>query len=323
MKIGILIASLMALPLLGPGAAHAQADWPTKPIRFIAPFATGGPLDQASRAVAPRLAELLGKPVIVENVAGAGSTLGVARVAQSEPDGHTIGLAHVGSLSMAPHMYDKLAYDPLKSLSPITLVSDYVNVLVVKADEPYQTVADLLRAARENPGKLTYGSSGIGSSNHLSGELLASMAGVQMTHVPYKGSAPSMVDLIGGRLNFMFDVLLNSMPHIQSGKLRVLGVTNLDGVSALPGIAPIANTIPGYEVLGWVAVVGPAGMPRPVVDRLNAEFARIMKMPDVVKSFAGIGFDSRTSTPEQLHALIDKDLKLWGPIIRSAGVKAN
>ena len=318
-----LLKTLVLAPLLACALAQAQSDWPNRPIRFIAPFATGGPSDQAARVLAPRLAEALGRPVIVENVAGAGSTLGLTRVAQAEPDGYTIGLGHVAPLSMAPHMYDKLAYDPAKSFTPITLLSDYVNVLVVRSDGPYQSVDDLLRAARDKPGALTYGSAGVGSSNHLSGELLAALTGLRMTHVPYKGSAPSMVDLIGGRLDFMFDVLLNSMPHIQSGKLRVLGVTNLDGIAALPGVPPIARWVSGFEVLGWVALVGPAGMPAPVVARFNAELVRIMKLPEVIKAFAGIGFDARTSTPAELQSVIEKDLKLWGPIIRSAGVRAN
>ena len=316
-------SSLLVSLLLTCVASVAQSDWPAKPIRMIAPFAPGGPTDQASRTLAPKLAEALGRPVFVENVAGAGSTLGTGRISQADPDGYTIGLGHVGALAIAPAMYDKLSYDPLKGFSLISLVCDYVNILVVRADGPIRSVNELLAAARSQPGKLTYGSAGIGSSNHLSGELLVSMAGVQLTHVPYKGSAPAMVDLIGGRLDFMFDVLLNSMPHVQSGKLRVLGVTGRNPLPLLPGVPTVAEAVPGFEVLGWVGLVGPAGMPAPIVERLHTEIVKIMKMPDVIKSFAGIGFDARTSSSEEFRALLARDLKLWDPIIRGAGIRAN
>ncbi len=316
-------SSLLASLLLSATACFAQSDWPAKPIRMIAPFAAGGPTDHASRTLAPKLAEALGRPVVVENIVGAGSTLGTGRIAQADPDGYTIGLGHVGALAIAPAMYDKLPYDPLKGFTLISLVSDYVNILVVRADGPIRSVNELLALARSQPGKLTYGSAGIGSSNHLSGELLVSMAGVQLTHVPYKGSAPAMVDLIGGRLDFMFDVLLNSMPNVQSGKLRVLGVTGRNPLPALPGVPTVAEAVPGFEVLGWAGLVGPAGLPSAIVERLHAEIGRIMKMPDVIKSFASIGFDARTSTGSEFRELLIHDLKLWDPIIRSAGIRAN
>ena len=318
-----LTAVISAACLLFSVAVHAQADWPGKPIRMIAPFAPGGPTDQASRTLAPKLAEALGRPVIVENIAGAGSTLGTGRISQADPDGYTIGLGHVGALSIAPAMYDKLPYNPLTGFTPISLVCDYVNILVVRTDSPIRSVSELLAAARSQPGKLTYGSAGIGSSNHLSGELLVSMAGVNLTHVPYKGSAPAMVDLIGGRLDFMFDVLLNSMPHVQSGKLRVLAVTGRQPLATLAGVPTVAESVPNFEVLGWVGLVGPAGIPQPIVDRLRTEIVKIMKMPDVIKAFAGIGFDARTSSSEEFAALIAQDLKLWDPIIRGAGIRAN
>ena len=318
-----LVASLGASVAQSQTGGSVPNDWPSKPIRLIAPFAPGGPTDQASRTLAPKLAEALGKPVFVENIAGAGSTLGTGRIAQAEPDGYTIGLGHVGALSIAPAMYDKLSYDPLKSYTTISLVCDYVNILVVRTDSPIRSVADLIAQARDRPGALTYGSAGIGSSNHLSGELLASKANVRLTHVPYKGSAPAMVDLIGGRLDFMFDILLNSMPNVQSGKLRILAVTSLNEIASVPGVAPVAQVVPSFEVLGWVGLVGPAGIPKAIAERLNAEIARIMAMPEIIKAFAGMGYIARTSTPEEFQALIAKDLRLWDPIIRGAGIRAN
>ena len=317
-------AALAALAAFGSAANYAQDTWPAaRPIKIIAPFAPGGPLDQAARVIAPKLADALGQPVVVENIAGGGSTLGIARLAQAAPDGHTIALGHVGSLSIGPHLYAKVGYDPLKSFAPITLLADYANVLVVPAGAPYKTAADLLRAARENPGALTYGSSGNGSSNHLSGALMESMAGVKMTHVPFRGTAPAMSELLAGRLSMMYDVLLNSMPHIQSGRLRALAVTNQSGIAQLPGVPPLSQTLPGYEVLGWVCLIAPAGTPPRAVERLNAEMERIMKMPDVVAGFARVGFDARTSTPQALANLIAKDLALWGPVVKSSGAKAD
>lgn len=316
----ILIASAIALGFAT--GVLAQDAWPSRPVRFIAPFAPGGPVDQSVRVLAQKLEQALGQPVVVENIAGAGSTLGIARLAQAPADGYTIAMGHVGSLSIGPHLYTRVGYDPLKSFAPITILADYANVLVVNASEPYKSLPELLEAARDNPGGITYGSSGNGSSNHLSGALLATMAGVKMTHVPYRGTAPAMVDLLGGRLNMMFDVLLNSMPHIQSGRLRALAVTNQTGLPQLPGVPPASKFVPGYEVLGWVALIAPAGTPPRIVERLHAEVEKIMKMPDVVASYATVGFDAKTGSPRQLQALIEKDLALWGPIVKATGAKA-
>lgn len=312
-----------ALVLLGSSTvALAQDAWPSRPLKLIAPFAPAGPLDQAGRVIALKLQDALGQPVVVENVAGAGGGVGMARLAQAPGDGYTVALGHVGSLSIGPHLNPKVGFDPLRSFAPITLLADYANVLVVNASEPYASVAELIKAARENPGKIAYSSSGIGSSNHLSGELLAALTGVKLTHIPHRGSAPAMLDLIGGRVNFMFDVLLNSMPNLQAGRLRALGVTNNSGLARLPGVPPLSKTVPGYEVLGWVALLASAGTPPRVVERLHMEVGKVMKLPDVVAQYATVGFDVRTSTPAELQALIKKDLDLWGALIKAAGVKS-
>jgi tripartite-type tricarboxylate transporter receptor subunit TctC len=317
------LAALMTLALGAGIPAAAQEPWPAgKPIRLIVPFAPGGPLDHSARVIAPKLSEALGQTVVVENITGGGGSVGIARLAQSAPDGHTFALGHVGSLSIAPHLYEKVGYDPLRSFAPVSMLADYANVLVVNANEPYRTVGELLKAVRENPGKITYGSSGNGSSNHLSGALLASMTGAQMTHVPFRGTAPSMNELLAGRLTMMFDVLLNSMPHIQSGKLRALAVTNQGGLPQLPGVPPLSQFVPGYEVLGWVGLVAPAGTPPRVVERTRAEIEKIMKMPDVIAGYARVGFDARTSTPAELQAVMKKDLELWGPVVKATGAKA-
>jgi tripartite-type tricarboxylate transporter receptor subunit TctC len=311
-----------AISIGAAATATAQDAWPVRPIRLIAPFAPGGPLDVASRAISGKLQEALGQPVVVENIAGAGGGVGMLRLSQSQGDGYTLALGHIGSLTIGPLINPKTGYDPLKSFAPITLLCDYANVLMVGAGEPYANVADLIRAARENPGKIAYSSSGIGSSNHLSGELLAAMTGVKMSHIPTRGSAPAMLELISGRVNFMFDVLLNSMPNLQAGKLRALAVTNNTGVGKLPGVPPLSKTVPGYEVLGWVSLMAAAGTPPRVVERLHAEVEKIMKMPEVIAQYGTVGFDVRTTTPAELNTLIRKDLELWGPVIKAASIKS-
>ena len=304
------------------GKAAAQEAWPGRALKLIAPFAPAGPLDVAARAISGKLQDALGQPVVVENIAGAGGGVGMLRLSQSASDGYTLGLGHVGSLTFGPLINPKIGYDSLKGFAPVSLLADYANVLMVGASEPYANVAELIKAARENPGKIAYSSSGVGSSNHLSGELLAAMTGVRMIHVPTRGSAPAMIELISGRVTFMFDVLLNSMPHLQAGKLRALAVTSNAGVARLPGVPPLSRSVPGYEVLGWVALMAPAGTPPRVVERLQAEIEKIMKMPDVVAQYATVGFDVRTSTPAELQAMMKKDLELWGPLIKAAGIKA-
>jgi tripartite-type tricarboxylate transporter receptor subunit TctC len=311
-----------AIALGAAGAAFAQDAWPARPVKLIAPFAPAGPLDLASRAISGKLQEALGQPVVVENVAGAGGAVGMLRLAQSPGDGYTLALGHIGSLSVGPLINPQIGYDPLKSFAPVSLLADYANVLMVGVNEPYANVAALIKAARENPGRIAYSSSGVGSSNHLSGELLAAMTGVKLTHIPTRGSAPAMLELIGGRVNFMFDVLLNSMPNLQAGKLRALAVTNHTGVARLPGVPPLSKTVPGYEVLGWVSLMAAAGTPPRVVERLHMELGKIMKMPEVIAQYATVGFDVRTSTPAELQTLMRKDLELWGPVIKAAGIKA-
>jgi tripartite-type tricarboxylate transporter receptor subunit TctC len=311
------------LALGSAGVGFAQDAWPSKPIRIIVPFPAGGSSDPPVRVLAAKLQEALGQTVIVENISGGGGTLGTARMAQAPADGYTFGMAAVGTLAIAPHLYSKAGYDPVKSFTPITLLGEYANVLVVNANEPYKTIGDLLKAARDNPGKLNFGSSGNGSSNHLSAELLASLTGAKFTHVPYRGTGPAMTDLVAGRLTFMFDVTSNSLPWIQQGKLRALGVTGPTGVRQLPGVPPIAQTVPGYEVLGWIGLMGPAGIPPKVLERLSTELEKIMRSPDFVTQFSGFGFEPKYTRPEQFAALIKKDYEFWGPVVKASGAKVD
>jgi tripartite-type tricarboxylate transporter receptor subunit TctC len=319
-----LIGSAIALSVCAPLHAVAQeAAWPTKPIKFLVPFPPGGATDGISRHITAKLQTALGQPVIVENVAGMAGGLAMARLATTPGDGYTIGLAHTGTHAINPHIYSNLKYDPVKDFTPIARLNEYVNVLVVNAKEPYKTFADLIKAAKEKPGSINFGSAGNGSSNHLSAELLAHMAGVKFTHVPYKGSAPAMNDLLGGNINFMFDLMITSQQHLQSGRLRALATTGRERLKQEPNLPTISETIPGYEVVGWSAVVAPPGVPRAIVNRLTSEIAKILRTPDTIERFTNQGFEVAYSTPEQLAEVIKKDLALWGPIVKSSGAKAD
>ena len=317
---GLLVSTLALFSVVG---TFAQDAWPSKPIKIIVPFPAGGSSDPPIRVLALKLQEALGQTVLVENISGGGGSLATARIASAAPDGYTLGMGAVGTLCIAPHLMSKVGYDPLKSFTPITLLGEYANVLVVNVEQPYKNVGDLLKAARENPGKLTFGSSGNGSSNHLSAELLASTAGVKFTHVPYRGTGPALTDLVAGRLNFIFDVTSNSLPWIQSGKLRALGVTSTTPARQLPSVPPLSQTLPGYEVQGWIGLIGPAGLPPAVVQRLSAEMQKIMAAPEFVSQYSNLGFEPRYTTPTAFTALIKKDYEFWGPVVRASGAKVD
>ncbi len=320
----LLQAVLIPVLVLG-GVATGQATeaWPSRPIKVIVPFPAGGSSDGPVRALAAKLEKSLGQSVVVENIGGGGGGVGTARVALAPADGYTFAMGAVGTLCIIPHLYSKLGYDPVKDITPIAQLSEYANVLIVNANEPYGSVDDLLKAARQNPGKINFGSAGNGSSNHLSAELLASMTGVKFAHVPYRGTGPALNDLIAGRIPFMFDVVNNPLAWIKEGKVRALGVTSLSGSSKLPGVPPISDTVPGYEVLGWIGLIGPAGLPQSIVDRMSTEVRKAMTSPDLVEQYANFGFDAKYSSPEQFAALIKKDLDLWGKVVKGSGAKVD
>ena len=268
------IAAALCLAFLA-GNAAAQA-FPAKPIKYVVPFAPGGPTDTFSRALTARLAEQFGQPVIVENIPGAGASIGMDRVAKSAPDGYTIGLATTGTHAINPALYGpRLTYNALKDFSPLTVAVGYINILVVNPSVPAKSVGELVAYAKANPGKVNFGSAGNGSSNHLSGELLKSLTGAPMQHIPYKGSGPALTDVIGGQLTFMFDSPVTVLPQIRGGKIRALAVTTARRSAFAPEIPTMDESgMPGYSEAGsdlWYGIVGPAGSPRPIVDRLIAE----------------------------------------------------
>ncbi len=302
-------------------ATAQEAAYPSRPLRFVIPFAPGGPADVISRLVGSRLQELLGQPVVFENIPGAGSTLGVGRLAKMPADGYAIGFAHTGSMSIGPNLYKSVGYDPLQDLTPVARLCNYVNLLVVRADSPYRSVADLLADAKARPGAPTYGSAGISSSNHLSGELLAMKAGVRMTHVPYKGSALAMNDVLGGSLSFMFDAPNTSAPLVKAGKLRVLAATGTTRHAQFPEAPAISETLPGYEFKGWMGVVAPRGLPGALQRRLTSELEKALAAPDTGERLAALGLDVAFGGPAEVTQTVTSELQLWGPLIKSLNLK--
>ncbi len=308
-----------------PAPAHAQssdaAAWPAKPIRWVVPFPPGGAMDVIARTLGERAGRALGQPFVIENRPGAGGNIGADAVAKSPADGYTIMITSIG-MATNKALYAKLSYDPVKDFAPISLLAVVPNVLVVNANSPDKTVADVIAHAKREPGKLTYASAGNGTSIHLAGEVFASMAQLSLLHVPYKGSGPAITDMLGGQVDLMFDSITSSAPHIQAGKLRALGVTSAKRSAALPNVPTIAEAgVPGYEVSPWFAVFAPAGTPAPIVQKINAALLDAMKQPDTKARFDAIGAEPIGSTPAQLATHLDKEMARWGKLIKERNIR--
>ena len=298
--------------------AHAQA-WPNKPIRFIVPFAAGGVADVVTRAVTPKLSEALGQAIVVENKGGAGGTLGTSQGAKSPADGYTF-VVPAASHTTTPSLYTKLDFDPVKDFVAVTKIADVPYLLVVPASSPIKTFDEFVREAKANPGKLTYGSAGNGSSNHLAGELLASQIGGSLLHVPYKGSAPALIDLLGGNLAFMFDTINTSNQHIKGGKLRALGVGTQKRSTLMPEVAPISEKVPGFEAATWVGLLAPAGTPKEIVDRMQQEIAKVLRSPEVQEKLSASGAEPVGNTPEQFGAYVAAEVQKWDRVVKAAKI---
>ena len=314
---------LAMLALLAAFAAQAQ-PFPSKPLRWIVPFPPGGSTDGFSRPLAAKLAELLGQPVVVENIGGAGASIGTDRIAKSAPDGYTIGLATTGTHAINPHIYGaKLPHDTVKDFTHLTLAVSYVNVLVVNPAVPAKTVGELIEYAKSNP--VTFGSAGNGSSNHLSAEVLKLLTKVPMQHVPYKGSGPAMTDVIAGNITGMFDVLITSIPQMRAGRVRALAVTSAKRSPYIPEVPTMDESgVPGYNEAGsdlWFGVVGPAGIPKPIVAKLNAKLIEALRAPDMRERIRIQAFDLWTSAPEEFTKVVQADRSKWGKIVAAAGAK--
>ncbi len=314
--------------LLLVSATCGAQGFPSKPLRWIVPFPPGGSTDGFSRPLAAKLADLLGQPVVVENIGGAGASIGSDRIAKSAPDGYTIGLATTGSHAINPHIYGaKLPHDTVRDFTHIALAVSYVNVLVVNPNVPARSVAELIDYAKANPGKVTFGSAGNGSSNHLSGEVLKVLTRAPMEHIPYKGSGPAMVDVMAGNITFMFDVLITSIPQMRAGRVRALAVTSAKRSPYVPEVPSMDEAgVKGYNEAGsdlWFGVVGPAGIPKPIVRKLNETLIQALRDPEMRQRIRVQAFDLWTSTPEEFTSVLKADRAKWGKIVGAAGAKVD
>ena len=316
----LLVALLAPLALVAP-LAHAQAPaWPRQPVSLVVPFPAGGPTDAMARQLAQKLGERLGQTVVVENKGGAGGAIAAEAVARAAPDGHTLFFGTTGTLAINPSLYSKLRYDPVKDFAPVSLMATTMNVLVVNPQVPARSLAELVKLAKAKPGTLTYGSAGNGSSNHLSGELLRSSAGIQVNHVPYKGSAPALVDLLGGRITMMFDTIAQQTQNIAAGKVRPLAVTGAKRSPLLPDVPTAQEAgLKDYDVTIWYGVLAPAGTPAPVIERLHGEIAAIMATDEMKKRMQADGAEAKATTPAEFAALIRHDMAKWGPVVKASG----
>lgn len=317
----IYLSALTALAILLPLATANAQNWPSQPIKYIVPFPPGGATDQISRPLAEKLQERLGQPVVVENIGGAGASIGVSRLKQAVPNGYTIGLGNSASHTITPHLLAKPPYDPLSDFTPIAMLTEYANVLVVSRQLPAKDMKEFLALARSKPGGLTYGSAGNGSSNHLSAALMAQQAGLQFTHVPYKGNSAAIADVIAGHTDWMFATISDIRPYLQSGRLRALGISSKTRDSLLPEVAPIADTVAGFEVVGFMGLFAPAKLPPAIAARFTSEVNKILTAPEMVERFAAQGMRARASTPDELAARVKRDYAMWKSVINTAGIK--
>ncbi len=318
---------MLVFPLVllaaGPlGAQDRAQDYPRKPLRLIVPFAPGGGNDTVARAIAQHLGARLGQPVIVDNRAGAGGVVGAELAAKSPADGYTLFLGGVGSHAVNPNLHARLPYDPVGDFAPITLIASAPSVLVVHPAVPANSIAEFTALAKANPGKLNYASNGNGSSAQLAAVLYESMAGVAMVHVPYKGLAPALVDLLGGEVQAMFSSVVAIVPHIRAGRLRALAVTGRRRTPLLPEVPTLAESgLPGYEAGSWYGILAPAGTPREIISKLHGEMVHALAQPEVRGRLAGEGAEVIGSTPEEFAAHIKSELARMGRLVRGAGIR--
>lgn len=304
------------------GAAHAQ-NYPSKPVTIVVPFSPGGATDIMSRTLAERLKARLGQPVIVENKPGAGTMIASEHVAKAAPDGHTVLLA-ASSLGIAPALYNKVNYDPVKDFTPISLVASVVHVLSVHPSVPAKSVGELISWVKANPSKANYGSVGAGTSTHLESELFNTMAGTKMEHVPYKGSAPALLDLVGGNINVMFDAYASSKPFINDNKIRLLAVTTAQRSKLLPNVPTVAESgLPGYEAMPWLGFVAPAHTPAAVVNKFHSELMEVLKEPAVQEKFQSLGLEIIGNKPAEFSAFLKNDIVKWAKVVKDSGAKAD
>jgi len=313
----------LALALSSPLAAVAQT-WPVKPVRFVLGFPPGGGSDILGRIVAARMQEQMGHAVVIENRPGASGNIAAGLVAKAPPDGYTIYLAQIAAVAISPSLFSKLGYDPVRDFAPISLIATGPNVLVVNPALPVKNVKELIALARRQPGEMNYASVGPGSIQHLAGESFNLLAGVKTVHVPYKGSSPAGLDLMGGQVSFMFDSTPPIAAFLKAGRMRALAVTTASRSALLPEVPTVAESgLAGFDFSTWWGLMAPAGTPRPVIDRLNAELGKALQHPDARERILGVGAEPKHTTPEAFGALIRSELARWAKVIKAADVKVD
>jgi tripartite-type tricarboxylate transporter receptor subunit TctC len=321
LALAVLGAGVLAL---APFAAQAQAPFPSKALTIVVPFSAGGTTDILARVVGQFMSKDLGQPVIIDNRAGAGGNIGAQMVARAAPDGYTLLMGTVGTHAINQSLYKKLGFDPIKDFAPISRVALVPNLLVANPSQPFKTVKEMIAYAKANPGKLTFASSGSGTSIHLSGEMFQQMAGVEMQHIPYKGSAPALTDLLGGQTAIMFDNMPSVISHVRAGKLRPIAVTTPTRSPALPDVPTIAESgVPGYSATSWFGILAPAATPAPVIAKLNASILKALADPEVKKKLAEQGAEPHGEKPEQFAEFIRSETAKWGKTVKVSGATAD
>jgi tripartite-type tricarboxylate transporter receptor subunit TctC len=316
------LAFALAPLIMGVPAAHAQG-YPSKPIRIICPFPPGEAVDIASRAIADALTKVTGQAVLVENRPGAGGNLGGEQAAKSPADGYTLFMTTSGIQAINPFLYQKMPFDPNRDFAPVIALVSLSNVLVAHPSVRPATVKELIAAAKAEPGRITAASSGSGTSIHMSLEMFKHLTGTDILHVPYKGSAPAVADLIGGQVQIMFDNIPSALPHIRSGKLKAMATTGAKRAPALPDLPTVAEAgVPGYESGVWFGIVVPTGTPKEVIDKLNADTRKAMALPEFQKRLTDLGYELMGSSPAEMADMIQAELKRWGPVVKASGAKA-
>lgn len=317
----ILFAGLSAASLVLGSLPAQAADWPAKPITIIVPFVAGGTTDIVSRIVGKKLSESLHQPVIIDNRGGAGGTVGAAIAARAPADGNTFFMATIAH-TIAPALYKNLSYDFSRDLDPVGLVASTPNVLIVNPSIPVNTVGELIAYIKAHPGAVNFGSAGTGSTEHLSGELFRSLTGTKITHIPYKGGAPMMADLISGQIQMAIETSPSAYPQVRSGRVKALAVTTLKRSPAYPGVPTLDEAgVPGYDVTTWYALMAPHGTPAAIVQRMNVELGRVLKEDDVEKQFVKQGLTAGNMTPDQLATFIHSETLKWGKVVKESGAK--
>jgi len=319
-RLSLLAAAAFAAASFATFTAAAQS-FPQRPVRFVVPYAPGGSTDTLARSMGTRMSELLGQQVVVDNRPGANGDIGMTIVARAPADGYSIVLGYIANLAIGPSLYDKMPYDPVKDFAPITQVAGAPNIFVLHPSLPAKTFKEFLGYAKANPKKVSFASAGVASVGHLTGELLNELAGTDMQHIPYRGSGQAVTDLLGGHIKVMISGMSSTLAHVRSGKLVAIAVTSAKRSPSAPEVPTIGETFPGVEASAWYGVLAPAGTPKPVVARLNADIHKSLQDPAVEKRLANVGFEITYGTPEQFSAYIKSEIKKWAKVVKASGAK--